>query len=73
VAQIVFIINDEDGAVNVTAAAEPYIPVDPEAEVTPAQQVAQLVAAAIHAALSPREEETPKLEVVGNVDAADGA
>lgn len=56
-AQIVFIINDEDGAVNVTAAAEPYIPVDPGEEITPAQSVAQLIAATLAAALAPPSEE----------------
>lgn len=76
-AQIVFIINDEDGAVNVTAAAEPYISLEEDAELTPAQAVAQLVAVTVAATLTPEtgeeEEAGPQLEIVGEVgpDAAE--
>jgi hypothetical protein len=53
-AQIVFIINDDEDGVNITAAAEPPIPED-ITEGTPAQAVAHLVANVVTAALSAPE------------------
>ena len=71
-AQIVFIINDDEDGVNITAAAEPPIPED-ISEGTPAQAVAHLVANVVTAALSAPAEDAPQLEVVTNDADANGA
>ena len=63
-AQIVFIINDDDDGVNITAASEPPVPENLE-EATPAQAVAHLVANVVTAALSAPEvigEDAPETE-----------
>ena len=71
-AQIVFIINDDEDGVNITAASEPPVPENLE-EATPAQAVAHLVANVVTAALSAPAEEAPQLEIVTNDADADGA
>lgn len=80
-ALITLVIKDApDGSLDVQAHAEPYIPSEPEAELTPAQTAAQVMVAAlaevlqaeaaIAASLADDSEagETPKLEVVGEVE-----
>lgn len=59
-----FIINDDEDGVNITAASEPPVPENLE-EATPAQAVAHLVANVVTAALSAPEvieEDAPETE-----------
>lgn len=47
-ALIALIIKDvEDGSLDIQAHAEPYIPSEPDAELTPAQTAAQVMVAAL--------------------------
>lgn len=56
-ALVVFTIKDtEDGSLDISAVAEPYIPVEEDVELTPAQIVAQVIAAAIQSVLAAGEE-----------------
>src|SRR5690242_13372407 len=66
-ALIAIVLKDlEDGSLDIQAHAEPYIPDDPEAELTGAQTAAQVMVGALAATLAAAAEVEEEAEVAAD-------